>query len=89
MNDIYDKVADKIGSPAAKLITFNIKTYYGQLSIPELKKINEEFKNNHVAMHLLKSRVYSYVYNNYVDFKKRDQILSILDLKSLPITTKS
>ncbi len=88
IDDIYDQVAKRINSPAAKLITFNIKTYYGKLSIPELIRMKEDFKGNPVALHMLTSRVYSYLYNNYVNYEKRSKIANILELKSLPIAKK-
>ncbi len=43
---------------------------------------------NPVATHILKARVYSYVYNNHVQFDKRQKIAKILNIRSIPMTTK-
>ncbi|MUP36434.1 hypothetical protein [Labilibaculum euxinus] len=88
MDNIYDTVATRINTPAAKLITFTIKTYYGKLSLPELEELKTEFENNPVATHILKSRVQSYVYNNHVSYEKRQKIIKLLGFRTLPPTTK-
>lgn len=83
MENIYDIVAKKIDTPAAKLITFTIKTYYGKLSILDLQELHEEFKKNPVASHILKARVASYVYNNHVPHDKKAKIVKMLGFKTL------
>ena len=37
--DIYDTIADKFGTPAAKIISFTIKTYYNKMHLADLEKI--------------------------------------------------
>ncbi len=80
----YDDVAKKIGTPAAKLVSFSIKSYYDRMSIRELQKLAKEFRGNPVAMFILKSRVRSYLYNNYIDYKSRNKIIQALNMKVLP-----
>ncbi len=43
LDDIYDVVAKKIDSPAAKLITFTIKSYYDKMNLAELESLMIEF----------------------------------------------
>jgi predicted MPP superfamily phosphohydrolase len=78
---IYKEVARNIGTPAAKLVTFSINTYYNKISIKDLRSLADEFKHNPVALNLLKSRVKSYIYNNHVDYKECQQIAEILGFK--------
>ena len=79
--ETYDDIAKKIGTPAAKIISFTIKTYYNKMRLKDLKEIVNEYRNNPVIMEIIKSRVLNYVYNNYVDFKDRQKIGQICDLK--------
>ena len=83
MDEIYDIVANKIGSPAAKLISFTIKSYYGPLKITELEELMYEFKDNPIAKHILKARTLKYIYNNTVSFKDKQRIGQICDMKLL------
>ena len=84
MKKIYNATAEEINTPAARLVTFSIKSYYYGASINEIKDLAEEFENNPVALKILKSRTISYVYNNYIDFRKKQKIASILNLKFKP-----
>ena len=79
MDSIYDTVANNIDSPAAKLISFTIKTYYGSLKMTELEDLVDEFKSNPVAMHILKARVINYVYNNPVEYTMKQSIGKVVD----------
>lgn len=81
MDSIYDTVANNINSPAAKLISFTIKTYYGSLKIVELEELANELKNNPVATHILKARVINYVYNNQVEYSIKQKIGKICGLR--------
>lgn len=74
LDDVYTKVSKNIDSPAAKLVSFNIKSYYGNLSIIELEQLMKEFENNPVATHMLRSRVKNYIYNNSLIHSKRQKI---------------
>jgi len=91
LRPLYDEVSKRIGSPAAKLVTFGIKLYYSKLSTDELKKLADEFSNNHVAFEILKSNVKHYVYNNQIDYKQRQIIENKLSVHFLPaaLTKKS
>lgn len=80
MKDLFKRVAEDINTPAARLVTFGINSYYGNISINELKEISDELKGNVVAMNLLKSRVKSYVYNRKVDYNIKQQFASILKM---------
>ena len=80
-NELYERVADEIGTPAAKLITFTIKSYYGPMDILELQTLVKEFVGNPMAMHILKARVIKYLYTNTVSIQKKQQLGSICQLK--------
>lgn len=82
MQEIYSNVANKINTPAAKLVSFSIKSYcYDDVSTHEIEELSEEFEKNPVALKILKARVISYVYNNHIDFKKKQKIADILKLE--------
>lgn len=81
MDEIYDEVAKDIKTPAAKLITFSIKSYYGKLNVSELEFLIEEFKTNPVTTDILRARVKSYLYQHKVDYKKEQKISSICNFK--------
>ena len=81
LTSLYDISAERIGSPAARLITFSIKTYYDRMSIPELESLMEEYKNNPVATHIIKARVANNLYNNHVPYDKKQKISSICNIK--------
>lgn len=84
LRPIFDDVANSIGTPAAKLVSFSIKTCYGKLSIKELKDLVQEFEKNPVALRILKARVKSYLYNNYIEFRDRQKIVDTLKMSLLP-----
>lgn len=89
LKDIFHEVANKIGTPAAKILTFSINTYYGRMSNNELQQIYKEMKDNPVALRILKARVKSYLYNNDVDYRKRQQIASLFNWQvAPPVPTK-
>lgn len=81
MDEEFDKVATEIGTPAAKLISFTIKSFYGPLKISELSNLIKEFEGNHLATHILKARVLKYVYNNTLSYQKKQQIGDICQLR--------
>lgn len=87
LKELYNKAAEEIGTPAAELVTFSINSYYGTLSVGDLKKIADKHEKNPVVMKIIKSRVQSYLYQNNVDYKKRQKFASILNmqLKELPM----
>lgn len=81
IDEEYDKVAQAIGTPAAKLISFTIKSFYGPMSITELEELIREFSGNHLATHILKARVLKYVYNNTITYQKKQKIGQICGMK--------
>lgn len=84
LHALYNTVAEEINTPAAKLVSFSINTYYGKLNMKELNDLAKEFKNNPVAFEILRSRVYSYMNYNYVDYKLKQQIASALGIRFVP-----
>lgn len=85
MKDLYQNVAEDINTPAARLVSFGINSYYGKISINELKEISAELKGNIVATNLLKARVKSYVYNRKVEYDTKQQIASVLNMSLGPV----
>ena len=87
----YKEVSENIGSPAAKLVSFSINSYYNEVSANEIKTLAKELENNHVAYQILRYKVKSYIYNNYVDYKKKQKIAEALNMKltSSPKRTQS
>lgn len=83
LEEEYDKIAQKLGTPAAKLISFTIKSFYGPLKVTELEDLIKEFSGNHLATHILKARALHYVYNNTVDYKQKQRIGQICNMKLL------
>lgn len=81
MPEIYDEVAKKFNTPAAKIITFTIKTYYNKMHLNDLEELIHEFRNNPVATEIIKARVLNYVYNNYIDASNRQRIGELCNLK--------
>lgn len=85
LKKLFDEVAEKIDTPAAKILTFSIKTYYDRMSVRELQKLADEFQNNRVALKILKARVRAYLYNNYIDYKSKQRIASSLKMDITPL----
>jgi hypothetical protein len=82
LRDLYNDVALTIGTPASKIVSFSINTCYGKLNIKELEDLAKEFKNNPVAMQIIRSRVKSYIYNNInVDYRLKQKIGSCLNMR--------
>lgn len=82
LDEIYDGVAEKIGTPAARLVSFTIKSYYGKkLNINELRNLYREFDGNPVAQQILRARALHYVYHNSVERSEKQKIGQICGLK--------
>lgn len=89
INDLYDKVAkEKVITPAADIVTFTIKSYYGTLNERELEDIVKKYKNNPVVLNIIRARVRSYVYTHNLAFDKIQRIGSVSGMRLLnsPIT---
>jgi hypothetical protein len=50
----------------------------------ELEQLSKEFKNNMVALQILRARVKAYIYNNYVDYRDKQKIVAYLNMKISP-----
>ncbi len=82
--ELYEEVAKQIGTPAAKLVSFSINSYYNEISTKEVSKLAKELKNNFVALQILKSRVKSYIYTNHIDYREKQQLAQALDMRISP-----
>jgi len=80
----FEKVAENIGSPAAKIISYSINSYYNGTTPREVKKIAKELEDYPVAFSILQSRVKSHLTTNYVDYKDRASIANSLHLSLKP-----
>lgn len=76
----FTQVAEEIGTPAAKLVSFSIISCFSKIAIPELKDLVEELNDNPVAMSIIRARVRSYLYNNHVTFPDRQKIIQTVNL---------
>lgn len=83
MPDIYEKVAEKIGTPAAAIISFTINTYYGTMRANDLRTMVKTYKNNPVILRLINARVRDYVYNHELSHDKLAEYGSITGMKLL------
>lgn len=77
MADLFIDAARDMNTPAAKIVSFTINTYYNKMKISDLEAIMQEFKNNPVATEIIRARVMSYVYHNYVSRDERQKIGNI------------
>ncbi|MCU0457657.1 MAG: metallophosphoesterase [Bacteroidales bacterium] len=84
LRPLFIEAANKISTPAADIVTFSINSCFGNLSTGELQKIAKKYENNPVALKIIKARVKSYLYQNYVDYKKRQSFASTLKMKIAP-----
>ena len=76
----FTQIAEEIGTPAAKLVSFSIISCFSKIAIHELKNLIEELKDNPVAMSIIRARVRSYLYNNHVSFSDRQKIIQTVNL---------
>lgn len=81
LKELFIEAASRINTPAADLVTFSINSYYGNLSKNELREITKKYEHNIVAMQIIKSRVKSFLYQNFVDIKKKQAFASILKMQ--------
>lgn len=91
LRELYNNVASLINTPASEILTFSINTCYGRMSISELTKIQKKTDNNQAILRILKARVRAYLYNNVVDYSKKQKIASIMNWKlehKLPVKYK-
>ena len=80
-DELFDEVNLNIDSTASKLVTFAIKTFYDKIDLKELKRLFEDVKDNYLAQCILREYVKRYLYTNFVERTKRDQIIQIAGFK--------
>lgn len=76
-NELFDKVNFIINTTASKIVTFAIKTFYDKIDLKELKTLFEDVKDNYLAQCILREYIKRYLYTNFVERNKRDQIIEI------------
>jgi len=84
--DVYLEVANTINTPAAKIVSFTINSYYNKLNLSEMENILHEFKSNFIATQIVKARIRAYVYNNILPTSEIQKICEKCDMKYLPST---
>lgn len=77
---LYNETSKQIDTPAAEIVTFSIESVYSRLVVEDLRKLVDKYKDNSAAMTIIRARVRSYLYNNYVDVNDRKKIASALQL---------
>ena len=77
---LYNDASKQIASPAAEIVTFSIESVYSKLAVDDLKKLVEKYKDNSAVMTIIRARVRSYLYNNYVEINDRKRIARALRL---------
>lgn len=87
LKSIYLQVAKELNTPASKLVTFSINSYYGNVSVAEVKTLAEEFKDNIVALRILRARVRVYVYNKNIGYATKQKLASALSMTIIPINS--
>lgn len=80
LRGIFTEIANEIGTPAAKLVSFAIVSCYNTISVTELENLVEELRDNPVAMSIIRARVRSYLYNTHVTFNDRQKIINAVNL---------
>ena len=76
----FMQIADEIGTPAAKLVSFCIISCFSTIAIPDLENLIDELRDNPVAMSIIRARVRSYLYNNHVPINDRQRIINTVNL---------
>ena len=80
MRGTFIEIANEIGTPAAKLVSFAMISCYSKIAVLDIKNLVEELKDNPVAMSIIRARVRSYLYNNYVNTQDRQKIIAAVSL---------
>lgn len=80
-NELYETVAKKMDSIAAKIVTFAIKSYYEKININELKQLFKETESNFMAQSILRVYVRKHIYTNIIERRKKEQIIKIAGFK--------
>ncbi len=86
VDELYNSVSEKIGSSAAKIVTFAIKSYYGSINMRDLEKLFKDVENNYTAENILRFYVKKHIYTNHIERTKKQEIIRIAGFKpNLPI----
>ena len=80
LRSTFNDIAKEMDTPAAKLVSFSMITCFSRIAIPDLETIVEELRDNPVAMSIIRARVRSYLYNNYVPYNDRQKIINTVNL---------
>ena len=88
VNELYETIARKIGTSAAKIVTFAIKSYYANINTTELEQLFKDVQYNYIAQSILRIYVKKYLYTNYVERGKREKIIKIAGFKPKYIVPK-
>ncbi|PAW93168.1 hypothetical protein CKK33_06530 [Mucilaginibacter sp. MD40] len=84
LKDLFNEVAIDIDTPAAKLVSFGINSYYGSISENELRTLVTDLKGNAVAMKMLRGRVQAYVYSKNLDIRTKQKFANLLGMTISP-----
>jgi GTPase SAR1 family protein/predicted MPP superfamily phosphohydrolase len=82
IDELYNSISEKIGSSAAKIVTFAIKSYYGSINVRDLEKLFKDVENNHTAKNILRFYVKKHIYTNHIERTKREKMIQIAGFKS-------
>ena len=80
LRSTFNDIAKEMDTPEAKLVSFSMITCFSRIAIPDLETIVEELRDNPVAMSIIRARVRSYLYNNYVPYNDRQKIINTVNL---------
>lgn len=81
LRSTFTQIADEIGTPAAKLVSFSIITCYSsKIAIPDLEKLVDDLRDNPVAMSIIRARMRSFLYHNHVEYNDRQRIINTVNL---------
>ena len=80
-DEIYKTVAKDLDTPAAHLVSFSIRSYYGKLNITDLEELYEQFDGNILAQQILRARAIHYVYHHTLSPSDKQRIGSICGLQ--------
>jgi len=87
-NELYETVAEKMNSTAAKIVTFAIKSYYEKINVKELKQLFKETESNYLAHSILRVYVRKHLYSNIIERSKKDKIIEIAGFKPQSMVRK-
>jgi len=80
LRSTFTQIANEKGTPAAKLVSFSMISCYSKIAIPELEALVEDLRDNPVAMSIVRARVRSYLYNNYISRQDRQKLINTVNL---------